>query len=197
MLLRASILVVAVILSCQDLAIALEDSKKGEPESEQAGEEGGDTEEPVLPVRWYAGAAFGRSEDRETRDDDSTVKLFGGLRAGKYVALEWALVGLGDFGPGDALTRDGISLDVVGILPIKRRFELFGKVGAFYWEITDIRFCSGVSCPNVDDGIDTSYGAGFQFHFAPKAGARLEWQRFTDVGPSDVDLVSLGFFYGF
>ena len=107
---------------------------------------------------------------------------------------------IGEFGLADVFSKDGLSLEFVGILPIGQRFELLGKLGIFSWEITH-----RVPLFAVDDGTDATYGVGFQTHFRRGASplftggwsGRLEWQRFTDVGTDDVDLLSINVIYGF
>ncbi len=148
--------------------------------------------EPSLGIeRWYMGGGFGRSDDKGLREDDTGFKVFGGYRASKYLALEGAIVFLGEFGPANAFSKDGLSLEFVGILPIGQRFQLFGKLGLFSWEIRrSVIFFD-------DDGTDATYGVGFQTHFTGRWGGRLEWQRFTDVGTDDVDLLSVNVIYGF
>ncbi len=153
-----------------------------------------DTDKAVAPGtrRWYVGGGFGGSDDKGLGEDDTGFKVLGGYRASKYLALEGALVFLGEFGPANAFSKGGLSLEFVGILPIGQRFELFGKLGIFSWEITH-----SVPLFAVDDGTDATYGVGFQTHFKRKWSGRLEWQRFTDVGTDDVDLLSVNVIYGF
>lgn len=152
---------------------------------------------------WYVGGGFGSSDDKGLGEDDTGFKVLGGYRASKYLALESAVVFLGEFGPADVFSKGGLSLEFVGILPIGHRFELFGKLGIFLWQITaDIctPFGSGFVCvedATVDDGTDATYGAGFQTHFTKRWSGRLEWQRFTDVGTDDIDLLSVNVIYGF
>ncbi len=154
--------------------------------------------------RWYVGGGFGGSDDKGLDEDDTGFKVLGGYRVSKYLALEGAIVVLGEFGPSDAFSKDGLSLEFVGILPIGQRFELFGKFGLFLWEITVDGLCtpfgSGFVCvedATLDDGTDATYGVGFQAHFKGGWNGRLEWQRFTDVGIDDVDFLSVNVIYGF
>ena len=49
----------------------------------------------------------------------------------------------------------------------------------------------------TDDGIGLTYGVGANIHFTRRWSARLEWERFVDVGDGDVDLGSLGMMYKF
>ncbi len=169
-------------------------------------EDAADTDQAVAPGTrgWYVGGGVGGSDDKGLREDDTGFKVFGGYRPNKYLALEGAIVFLGEFGPANAFSKDGLSLEFVGILPIGQRFELFGKLGLFFWEITADVLCtpfgSGFVCAedaDVDDGTDATYGVGFQTHFTGRWGGRLEWQRFTDVGTDDVDLLSVNVIYGF
>lgn len=161
--------------------------------------------EPALGIQhWYVGGGVGESDDKGLDEDDTGFKVFGGYRPNKYLAFEGAIVILGDFGPADAFSKDGLSLELVGILPIGQRFELFGKAGLFLWEVSVDALCtpfgSGFVCvedSTLDDGTDATYGVGLQAYFTGAWSGRLEWQRFTDVGIDDVDLLSVNAIYGF
>lgn len=184
-------------------ASGLETSPSGDParadKRAQDTEDGHHTDEASewSTTGWYVGGGFGSSDDKGRDAEDDGFKILGGYRVNRYLALEAALVALGEFGPGEAFSKDGLSLEVLGLLPIGRRFELLAKGGAFLWSITDTRFCYGYYCDTVDDGVDLTYGAGFQVRLTQKFSGRLEWQRFTDVGQGDVDLLSLNVIYGF
>jgi OOP family OmpA-OmpF porin len=157
---------------------------------------------------WYIGGGFGSADDAELDDTDSAFKLFGGYWFNPHLALEAAVVGLGDnLGPED-LIKDGFAVEVLGALPIGERFELFAKAGFFFWEVrvetndldcTD--FGSGFICffeeDELDDGVDPTYGVGVQYRFHDRWNVRGEWERFEDVGESDVDLLSVNVSFHF
>ncbi len=161
--------------------------------------------------RWYVGGGIGGADDKDFDDTEAGGKIFGGYRAGKYVAIEGALVYLGTqgsgtlgIGNGGEFSKDGFSAQALGILPIGQRAEFFGKAGAFFWSVGVDETCtiSGgqqvcVDGGSLDDGVDAVYGVGFQYRFSDRWGGRVEWERYNDVGEDDVDLGSISVMYRF
>ncbi len=154
---------------------------------------------------WYVGAGSGSSDDKGLVEEENGFKVFGGYRLNKRLALEAAVVQLGEFG-AEEFTRQGTAWEVLGMLPVGKHFELFGKGGLFIWSVTVEEFqCRNIFGSTVcdefdsmtDDGIGLTYGVGANIHFTRRWGARLEWERFVDVGDGDVDLGSLGMMYKF
>lgn len=158
---------------------------------------------------WYVGLGLNHSNDEGLDDEESDFKLFGGYQFNQYVALEGALVGLGTSLGASDLTKDGLAVQVVGTLPVGKRFKLFAKVGFFAWEVrvdTDefdcFEFSGGFACFEeeqdvVDDGTDPAYGVGIEYRLGERWGMRSEWERFEDVGDSDIDLVSVSVAFRF
>ncbi|MFQ6024733.1 MAG: porin family protein [Acidiferrobacterales bacterium] len=150
---------------------------------------------------WYVGAGLDRSDDTALDDSDNGFRLFGGYRFNRYVALQGAVVTLGtELGPAD-FTKDGLAVQAIGTFPVGKRFELFAKAGFFVWEVrveTNEFDCSdfdgGFICfvdeDVVDDGTDPVYGFGVEYRFGERWGVRSEWERFEDVGESDIDSFS-------
>lgn len=157
---------------------------------------------------WYIGGGFGSADDDKLDDTDTAFKVFGGYWFNPHLALEGAVIGLGDsFGPED-LIKDGFAVQVLGAVPIGERFELFAKGGFFFWEVrieTDDLECSdfgsGFICffeeDEIDDGVDPAYGIGAQYRFRERWKVRGELERFKDVAESDVDLVSVNIVFRF
>lgn len=169
-------------------------------------------EEPRVPG-WYlglgAGAATMQDEGEALAgstsfdDEDTGWKLFGGWRFHRYGAVELAYVDFGEF-TGEGPLRNnweasGINASVLGVWPLPNRFSLFGKIGATYWDVEN-NFTGG---SGDDNGTDFSYGVGAQYDFTDRVGARVEWERFQDVGEegvtgtSDLDLISASVVFHF
>ena len=153
---------------------------------------------------WSVGGGSGDSDDSDPAETEDAFKVFGGYRLSKHLTLEGAVVQLGE--NTEESSRQGTAWEVLGTWPVGKRFELFGKGGLFIWSVTVDEFqCRDVFGSTVcgefdsttDDGIDLTYGVGTNIHFTRKWSARLEWERFVDVGDSDVDLSSLGVIYKF
>ncbi len=154
-------------------------------------------------------------------------KVFGGYRIFDYLAAEAAYVDLGEaettacflnsengcapepgvFGPqlrneGNPWTIDspidGWTLELVGLLPIGERFELFAKAGVFFWEQEITAKDDVVTAPGRPilggppenlirisrDDNDLTWGFGGNFQATDKLGLRLEFQWF-DIADTD------------
>jgi len=94
----------------------------------------------------------------------------------------------------------GFTLEVVGILPIGERWDVFAKVGAFFWEADVVAFdevevAAGRPIPNPPpdgfplirseiDGEDLTAGFGGSLHATDRISVRLEFQWF-DIPDTD------------
>ncbi|MEO1202848.1 MAG: outer membrane beta-barrel protein [Pseudomonadota bacterium] len=98
---------------------------------------------------FFIHAAVGQSElsddfDGFAVDDDSTAwRLSAGWRLNDYLAFEGGYHNFGrfeqDFNVDGAPVRvslkaDGFTLGGVGSIPVSERFDVFGRVGAFFWD---------------------------------------------------------------
>jgi OOP family OmpA-OmpF porin len=150
-------------------------------------------------------------------DEDSSWRIFAGYQFNKYVGLE---LGYADLGQGEGrATVTGVGsgtarfeaeawdLVMVGMLPINERFSIFGKLGFARW---DVDASATVSIPgrgtgvgsDSEDGTELTQGVGAQFNFTKNVGARVEWQRYNDVGgsktgESDIDVISASLLFTF
>ena len=157
---------------------------------------------------WYIGGGFGSADDDKLDDSGTAFKIFGGYWFNPHLALEMAVIGLGDdIGPQD-LIKDGFAVQALGAVPVGERFELIAKAGLFVWEVrieTDDLDCSdfgsGFICffeeDEIDDGVDLAYGVGVQYRVRDRWKVRGEFEQFKDVGESDVDLISVNVVFRF
>lgn len=194
-------------------ALALEPGSSATGAGDQAGSDAGEKQgKDAKPKNhgFYVGFSFGYSDDKGLDDNGDTFKIFGGYRFNKFIALEGALVGLGtDLGSNRDLSKDGLSVQAVGIWPVAKRVELLGKAGFFTWEEWQVNenqfdcsdFGTGFICTEdqdkIDDGTNGTFGLGLNYHISKRWSLRAEWERFLDVGEGDVDMLSLGSFYRF
>lgn len=156
-------------------------------------------------------------------------KAFGGYRFFDFLAVEAAYVDLGDAevsacfvnsdgacaaeagfpfpqiqNRGNPWTVEvpfqGFTLEVVGILPLGERWDIFGKVGAFFWEaditaFDEVEVAPGRPLPSPlpedfpliktsIDGEDLTVGFGGSFHATEKFSVRAEFQWF-DIPDTD------------
>jgi OOP family OmpA-OmpF porin len=154
-----------------------------------------------------------------THADDSATgwKLWAGYRFNPYWAIEGGYTSLGSYefdgqviaDPGAVkatFKADDWNLLAVGIWPINDRYEVFGKAGMGYWR-TKLEATGSFSAQNVrtvkTNGTSPVFGVGGVMHLTPYWSARLEWERFHEIGEasgsgrSDIDLTSLGLQYNY
>ncbi len=158
-----------------------------------------------------------------TDDTGNGWKVFIGNQFNKNAAVKFGYVDLGKFtgnasgnvtvpptiamtASGDIKTK-GFNLTLVGSLPVTNEFALLGRIGLFRWDVDVSASASGggVSAGASDSatGTDLTFGIGAQYDFTKIVGARVEWERFQDVGDKnttgqgDIDLLSLSLVFRF
>lgn len=165
---------------------------------------------------WYVGGGFGQFNlDINSLDDfgsgvqsavddnDNSWKLFLGWRILPFLAVEAAYVNLGK--PSDRIyasgsdgrytvKADGFAPSVLGILPLGP-FEVFGKVGYYYYD-AEVRthFGQGSGQELITGSHsrnDFTYGAGIGITFLEHLNVRAEWERFDLENFDDSDAVWL------
>jgi OOP family OmpA-OmpF porin len=137
-------------------------------------------------------------------DDDTAWSVFAGYQTHRYFAVEFGYRDLGEVAtglPGALTSIEAKMFEVlaVGILPLGDKLALYGKFGAYFGE-TDIVTNSplGATVDN-DSNIDLTYGVGAEWEFTKQLRLRVEYQRYTDIASTDVDLdtLSVGLVYRF
>ena len=140
-------------------------------------------------------------------DKDSTFKVFGGYRFSELLSLEVNYTDLGEhstntsFLGGDPLlpaqviiTRQvkGFGVDAVVSAPIGERFSIFGRAGAFRAELDASAQLAGNVIFRDGNGETfratkqketlARFGVGFGMEITRNIGARVEWERISNVG---------------
>lgn len=151
-------------------------------------------------------------------DDDERdlgYKLFGGYQFNRFLALEAGYFDLGKF-DFDATTIPtgtfageieitGFNVDLVGSLPLSKRFSAFGR-GGVTREEAEVKFTRSGAVAVTDASRDKSetnykFGFGVEYAITSALGLRAEAERYRiddAVGnDGDVDLYSLGLVYRF
>lgn len=153
-------------------------------------------------------------------ETDTAWKLFGGYQFTKNWAVEIAYVDLGTASVNIATTGTtaqykaeasgkGWSFAGVGTATVSDTLGVFGKLGAFNWELDYT--CGKVSgtgnpctTPSASpSGTDLVYGIGMKYNFTKQTGLRVEWEQYKNIGDknktgeSDVDLISVGIQFKF
>jgi len=145
-------------------------------------------------------------------------KLYTGYRLQRNLALE---IGYADFGrfsatrnltppPGGSLHSiariRGVQFDAVGILPLKRWFDLFGKVGAVVTtEKADLSTTGAVQLVGTHTRhteLNPKVGIGGDFRIWRTLAVRVEYEWIGSVGArslgeGDIELYSVGIHYHF
>ena len=138
-------------------------------------------------------------------DKDAAWKIFGGYQFNRNLGVEFGYTNLGKASAGDAVSTTtfktkGFEVLAVGTFPINQQFEVYGKAGLFRWNLdaNDTVFGS-----LSESGTDLTFGLGVKYNFTKTVGARLEWQRYNDIGnenttgTSDSDFIGVGLVFKF
>ncbi len=135
---------------------------------------------------WYLGGGLGDSDpDKSGWDDDTGMRLFVGYNTDGRLAFEGAFVDLGEFDRAALeFEVDGFQFSALYHIPIGDIISIYGTAGAYFWD------ADGSGGARDDDGTDVTYGFGVQFD-TERWGVRVGWERFDDVEPDDVDMLSV------
>lgn len=187
---------------------------------------------PPAGGEWYMGLTVGSSNVGDTPDvvplsgatssvpvsdeRDPGVKVLGGYRFNRHVAIEGGYAWLGEFqfsnqasapaaGAQTAQMRViGLFVDAVGLLPLGRGFTALAKVGVVGSEVRTLRTVTGqvtpapgLSTTAYADEANLKYGLGMQYDLGARAAVRAEWERFVGLGSGqtgevDLDVYSIG-----
>jgi OOP family OmpA-OmpF porin len=139
---------------------------------------------------WYAGASLGRADLGP--DTDTALKIFGGYQINRSFAAELGYSDFGDVTVGNnSVSASAWELTGLGKFPLGNQLYVFGLAG-----LAKIKAETTISGLRVsDDSTELTFGFGLQYDFSPKAGARLQWQRYDTS--SEIDVVSVGVLYKF
>jgi OOP family OmpA-OmpF porin len=155
----------------------------------------------------YLGGSFGQTKVKEWCDappgaltacDDSNTgwKILGGYRFHRHFAAEGTYIHWGKVSARTAtrsVTAKNSSFGVaaVGILPLRERFSLFGKLGFLQTE----QDLAGVGAPSRSgDDTELHYGIGLKFDLTPTWRLRAEWEQTEKL---KVQMLSVGAEYRF
>jgi OOP family OmpA-OmpF porin len=148
----------------------------------------------TLAGPFYIGASAAKTNLKVDESSDTfnssatTYKAFAGYRLFKFFGLEGGYVDFGnqsDSSSGIDLSVDATAWDLfaVGVVPIGKHFELFGKFGYFRWD-RNAEASGAVTSSDSTTGNNPVYGAGMAFVFGKHFGVRLEYEKYK---MSDVD----------
>lgn len=169
---------------------------------------------------FYAGGGIGQAKFKDAcgsapgitvlscDDKDTAWRILAGYQFNRNFAVEGGYTDLGEVS-GSGLVL-GLPFDVgvsakgwellgVASVPFNNELSAYAKAGIFRWKVKGTAAISGLGTGSVsDNGTDFTFGVGLRYDFTKSVGARLEWQRYNDVGDdsttgkADINLWSLG-----
>lgn len=109
--------------------------------------------------------------------------------------VNWGKVTVGaGAGTADVKAR-GFEVLGVASIPLYQGLSGFAKAGFVRYDADVSVAVAGTTLASADEkGTELTYGLGLGYDFTRNLGARLEWQRYTDLV---VDMFSLGLVYKF
>jgi len=148
--------------------------------------------ERVRNLNAYVGGGAGISKD-EILDEfyNETVasaKVFGGLTYNSFSGIEASYAYLGSFA-NNQITQQALALNLVAFIPIFDSFRIIAKGGMYYYNL-DV---SGTKT----NSNELTYGLGLKYNFNYRNAIRGEWERYKNLGGSDVDMYSVSYSYRF
>src|SRR6185503_6992937 len=132
------------------------------------------------------------------KDDDTAYKFFAGYRLNRFLGFEVDYINLGEPSgsvvPGfnvDA-SVDGFAPYVVGTVPLGPYFELYGRLGYYFYDSTVGRTDALNNRVEFDEeSQDLVWGGGIGANLGEKVNLRLEYERFDLQGLDDSDALWL------
>ena len=152
---------------------------------------------PTFAQGFYIGAGVSQAfiDENGFDEDDTGGKIFGGYNFNDYFAIEGAYFDLGDISDGNNSAEiDGVSLAVVGKVPVSNSFSVFGKVGGHEWDADTTGGISGQASSSGDS--DAFYGIGAEYRINQSISLRGEIERY-EVEDIDVDVATVGISFHF
>ena len=127
-------------------------------------------------------------------DDDTAYKIFGGYRPNRFLAFELDYINLGE--PSGAVVPgfnvdasvDGFAPYVVGTLPLGPHFEVYGRLGYYFYDANVGRENGLNNRVEFDEeSEDLVYGAGIGANVGEKLNLRFEYEKYDLQGLDDAD----------
>lgn len=148
----------------------------------------------------------GQLASRDIEGSDLAWQLFAGLRLHRHMAIEAGYVDLGsvkqvvpgfnDLGQFAQLTESvattAVEATLVGIWPLSRDFELFGKVGLVAWDAE--RGLDG-AITGEPDGEDLAYGLGVAYRGTGRLRFRVQGMQYDLDGFDESIAVTAAVYY--
>lgn len=132
-------------------------------------------------------------EDNGFDDSDTSFRIGGGYKFNKNFALEGYYIDYGTTSDGGfSADSDGLQVQGVGLLPVSKNVDIYGKLGLVMWNAD---LCSVFGCRS-DDGNDIVFGFGGNFALNNKVDLRAEYE-IADFDGTDVTTLMFGANFAF
>ena len=127
-------------------------------------------------------------------EDDTAYKIFAGWRMNRFLAFELDYINLGD--PSGAVVPgrnvdasvDGFAPYVVGTMPLGPYFEVYGRLGYYFYDATrGVEEELDTRVQFDEESEDLVYGAGIGANIGEKFNVRFEYEKFDLQGLDDAD----------
>ena len=132
-------------------------------------------------------------------DTGNYWSLYGRRMASDFWGTELAYIDMGRMDRAGGTTRAyGLTVSLVGKMPIAQSLGLFGKVGALYGRTRTSTGAGADIAGGRENGFGLSLGAGLSWDFSPKMSAVLEWDHYHfnfQSGRDPVHATSVGLQY--
>ena len=164
------------------------------------------TPTPVAPIPINPAPPFAElTRSTEINDVDAGFSATVGYRVNRYFAAELSYIDFGEYERIDRYSSSssvryelgvsGLSLSVLGSLPLGEQWELFLRGGVLFADQEVSTKLFSAYRQNYSDEVIMA-GAGVQWSFAKRWATRLEYQRtddlkYDDTGESTIDQASL------
>lgn len=134
-------------------------------------------------------------DERGLDEDDTGGKIYGGYKFNDYFSIEGSYYDFGNIeDAGRQLEADGVSLAIIGSLPLTQYVSIFAKAGTHDWDAEARGVFPGQSLRDSD--TDAFYGAGVQYNFTDSITVRAEVERY-EVEELDFDAATIGIQFNF
>jgi OOP family OmpA-OmpF porin len=155
---------------------------------------------------WYLGGGVGQFnaqiDDVDQVDnaidkwdeDDTAYKVFGGYRFNRFLSFEADYINLGKPSgavvPGFNLDQsvDGFAPYVIGTIPIGPWFEVYGRLGYYFYDANQRQRSEANGDLQFDEeSQDLVWGGGIGANIGEKLNLRLEYERYDLKRLDDAD----------
>jgi opacity protein-like surface antigen len=134
----------------------------------------------------------------EWDNDDTAYKVFAGYRLNNFLAFELDYINLGE--PSGAVVPgrnvdasvDGFAPYVVGTVPLGEWFEVYGRLGYYFYDATlGVEDAVGGRVEFDEESEELVWGAGIGVDVGERLNLRFEYERLDFENVDDADALWL------